>query len=98
MFFQIEIEFHQEKPVSIVAGKQHQKYPGDTTHHIIIHKFFPIHLNDAGYDRRKCADDGQESGKYNSLSSVLFIKGFCIQQMFSLKEKIVFTLKKIMAA
>src|SRR5450755_3185251 len=81
-----------------MTGKQHQEYPGHATDDIIEHEFPFFHLNDACHDGSKSADDGQEACKNDGLSPVFFVKGFCIEEVFLLKQQVVFSRKKIVAA
>jgi hypothetical protein len=55
-------------------------------------------LHNARNDWGKSADNGQETCKYNCLTTMFFIESFCVVQVLFLKKEIVLSLKQVSAA
>src|ERR1700744_4613925 len=95
MFFEIEVEFHQDELLQIMSGEKHGKDPGDATDKIVQPEFFLVHGDDAGDDRGKGPDDGQKTGKDDGFATVFVIELFGLIEMSFFEQEVVFPVKKV---
>ena len=58
----------------VVSGKECARRPGDAPENIVRKEYAVIHADDAGDDRRKGADDRNESRENDRLSAVCVIE------------------------
>ena len=98
VFFEIEIEFHQNELLQIMTGEQHGEYPGDTADEIIQPEFLFVHGHDTRNNGRKGPDDGQEAGKDDSFAAMFIVEFLGLVKVSFFEEPVVFPVKKKGAA
>ena len=87
MLFKVEPELLLGKCIKVMPCKQHGSYPGNATYYIIKTEFLFVHTHYAGYYWRKCAYERKEPGKYDCSAPMLFIKLFCLVEVFFLEQE-----------